>query len=360
MKQWYKEDIASYIVDIIVSQLLNRIPARTYLLLAILIFAASNSVIRKLTDLGAQNPIDGRNLISFCNVLFVGNLCALAVLFLVYRQQCTVQNFRSIPGKTWWGLIGISLLSGALAPALTFMALNLTAVNNVVLIGRIESHLILALSILILGDRVNLWVIAGAIVSFVGVALTIVLQAPTPDMMDMGGLTIGRGEFMAAGGAIALAISTIISKVTLKQIPLGLFSIIRTTLGTIIFCIVVLMLYSPTHFMDVFSPFLWQWMLVYGAIIVVGGQLCWFTGLKTAGAADVSLASSFSPIAGILTAYLILSETPTTAQYIGGSIILIGIVLNQIGVFRKQTQSAPQCPVSPAKEMDMEVGFKGI
>ena len=230
MKQWYKEDIASYIVDIIVSQLLNRIPARTYLLLAILIFAASNSVIRKLTDLGAQNPIDGRNLISFCNVLFVGNLCALAVLFLVYRQQCTVQNFRSIPGKTWWGLIGISLLSGALAPALTFMALNLTAVNNVVLIGRIESHLILALSILILGDRVNLWVIAGAIVSFVGVALTIVLQAPTPDMMDMGGLTIGRGEFMAAGGAIALAISTIISKVTLKQIPLGLFSIIRTTL----------------------------------------------------------------------------------------------------------------------------------
>lgn len=360
MKQWYKEDIASYIVDIIVSQLLNRIPARRYLLLAILIFAASNSVIRKLTDLGAQNPIDGRNLISFCNVLFVGNLCALAVLFLVYRQQCTIQNFRSIPGKTWWGLIGISLLSGALAPALTFIALNLTAVNNVVLIGRIESHLILALSILILGDRVNLWVIAGAIVSFVGVALTIVLQAPTADMMDMGGLTIGRGEFMAAGGAIALAISTIISKVTLKQIPLGLFSIIRTTLGTIIFCIVVLILYSPTHFIDVFSPFLWQWMLVYGAIIVVGGQLCWFTGLKTAGAADVSLASSFSPIAGILTAYLILSETPTTAQYIGGSIILIGIVLNQIGVFGKQTQSAPQCPVSPAKEMDMEAGFKGI
>jgi EamA-like transporter family. len=222
-----------------VSQLFNRIPGRTYLLLAILIFAASNSVIRKLTDLGAQNPIDGRNLISLCNVLFVGNLCALAVLFLVYRQQCTVQNFRSIPGKTWWALIGISLLSGALAPALTFIALDLTAVNNVVLIGRIEPPLILALSILILGDRVNLWVIAGAIISFVGVALTIVLQAPTTDMMGMGGLTIGRGEFMAAGGAIALAISTIISKVTLKQIPLGLFSIIRTTLGTVVFFIVV-------------------------------------------------------------------------------------------------------------------------
>lgn len=342
------------------TQFLNRISGRTYLLIAILIFAASNSVIRKLTELGAQNLIDGRNTISFCNVLFVGNLCALVVLSLVYRQHCTVQNLRAIPGKTWWGLIGISLLSGALAPALTFLALDLTAVNNVVLIGRIEPPLILAMSILILGDRVNLWVLAGAIVSFVGVGLTILLQEPTAARMPMGGLAIGSGEFMAAGGAIALAISTIISKVTLKQVPLGLFSIIRTALGTLVFLNVVLILYTPTHFIDVFSPFLWQWMIVYGAIIVVGGQLCWFNGLKTAGAADVSLASSFSPIAGIAAAYLILSESPTMAQYIGGSIILIGIILNQIGIFRKPDQPIPQPPVSPAKEMDMEVGFKGI
>ncbi|HIK30223.1 MAG TPA: DMT family transporter [Oscillatoriales cyanobacterium M59_W2019_021] len=342
------------------TQFLQRIPGRTYLLLAILIFAASNSVVRKLTELGAQNPIDGRNPISFCNVLFVGNLCALIVLFLVYRQQCTLDNLRSIPRKTWVGLTVISLLSGALAPSLVFMALDLTSVNNVVLIGRIEPPLILALSILLLGDRVNFWVIAGAIVSFVGVALTVLLQEPNPEMMDMAGLTIGRGELMAAAGAIALAISTIISKVALKQIPLGLFSIVRTTIGTIVFFIVVLILYTPVHFIDVFSPFLWQWMLVYGAVIVVGGQLCWFTGLKTAGAADVSLASSFSPIAGIVAAYLILSEAPTTAQYIGGSVILIGILLNQIGVFRKQSQPAPQPPVSPAKEMDIEVGFKGI
>jgi drug/metabolite transporter (DMT)-like permease len=239
------------------------------------------------------------------------------------------------------------------------MALDLTTVNNVILIGRIETPLILALSVLILGDRVNLWVVAGAIVSFVGVGLTILLPEPTAEMMHMGGLTIGRGEFMAAGGAITLSISTIISKVTLKQVPLGLFSTIRTAVGTVVFFIVVLILYTPTHFIDVFSPFLWQWMLAYGTIIVVGGQLCWFNGLKAAGAADVSLASSFSPIAGILAAYFILSEAPTMAQYIGGSVILLGIVLNQMGVFRSSATTA-QPTVSPAKEMDMEVGFKGV
>lgn len=342
------------------TQFLNRIPGRNYLFMAIVIFAASNSVIRKLTELGAQNPIDGRNPISFCNVLLVGNLCALLVFSVLYRRQCTVQNLRAIPGKTWWGLIGISFLSGAFAPALTFLALELTSVNSVVLIGRIEPPLILAMSILILGDRVNFWVLAGSLVSFIGVGLTIVLPEPTADMMPMGGIALGLGEFLAAGGAIAFAVSTILSKVTLKQIPLGLFSIIRTAVGTLIFSIVVLMLYTPTHFMDVLSPFLWQWTIVYSAVIVVGGQLCWFNGLKTAGAADVSLASSFSPIAGIVAAYLILSESPTRAQYIGGGIILIGIVLNQIGIFRQPDRPTPQPPVSPAKEIDLEVGFKGI
>lgn len=341
-------------------KVMNRIPGRAYLLLAIIIFAASNSVTRKLTELGAQNPIDGRNPISFCNVLFVGNLCALAILILIYRRQCTLQTFKAIPKQSWFSLILVSLLSSALAPALIFMALDLTAVNNVVLIGRIEPPLILALSILILKDRVNTWVIAGAIISFVGVALTVLLQEPSGEMMEMAGFMIGRGELMAACGAIALAISTIISKVTLKQIPLGVFSLIRTTIGTIAFFIVVIILYRPSHFMDVFSPFLWQWMSIYGAVIVVGGQLCWFAGLKTSGASDVSLASSFSPIAGILAAYLILSEAPTMAQYIGGGVILIGIVLNQIGVFRKMKKSAPQPSTNPVKEMEMEVGFKGV
>ncbi|MGJ3252049.1 MAG: EamA family transporter, partial [Elainellaceae cyanobacterium] len=63
-----------------ISGIFTRIPGRGYLLLAVLIFAAANSVTRKLTELGAQYLVEGRNPISFCNVLFVGNLCALIAL----------------------------------------------------------------------------------------------------------------------------------------------------------------------------------------------------------------------------------------------------------------------------------------
>ena len=74
---------------------------------------------------------------------------------------------------------------------------------------------------------------------------------------------------------------------------------------------------------------------------------------RTTSAGDVSLASSISPIAGIVFAFIILGEAPTIAHYIGGSIIVLGIIFNQLGAARLNK------PVD-FKEMDKEVGFKGV
>ena len=336
--------------------MLNKIPGRGYLLIAILIFAAANSVTRRLTELGAENLIDGRNPISFCNVLFVGNLCALLALIAIYGKEWNPSSLTKLKISDWLSLIAVAILSGALAPTMFFFALDLTAVNNVVLIGRIEPPITLALSVLILRARVNSWIVAGAVLAFIGVLLTILLQPADNSVMAMGGLDIGAGELMTAIGAIALAISSIISKVKLNSIPLGIFTIFRTAVGTLIFFSATVKLYSISHFMDVFAPIVWQWMLLYGIVIVVGGQLAWFKGLKSTDAADVSLASSISPIAGILAAFLILGEVPTVAQYIGGSVIIIGIIFSQIGTARQQNSAKGKA----IEQMDEQVGFKGI
>ena len=335
----------------------KKIPGRGYLLIAILIFAASNSVTRRLTELGADNLIDGRNPISFCNVLLVGNLCALLALIVIYGKEWNSSSLSRLSAVDWISLIAVALLSGALAPALFFFALERTAVNNVVLIGRIEPPITLALSVLILRARVNSQIVIGAILAFIGVILTIVLQPADSSTITMGGsFSIGQAELMTAIGAISLAIASIISKIKLNSIPLGIFTIFRTAVGTLIFFSLTLKLFGIGHFMDVFAPIVWQWMLLYGAVIVVGGQLAWFKGLKSTNAADVSLANSISPIAGIVFAFLVLGEVPTIAHYIGGSVIIIGIIFNQIGAARQNDSTKTEI----IEEMDKQVGFKGI
>lgn len=341
----------------------KKIPGQIYLWLAILIFGASSAVTRKLTEIGAQNFVGDRNPISLCNVLFVGNLCALMVLIAIYGRQWNKATLKQLSSKDWWSLTAVAILSGALAPGLIFQALALTHVNNVVLVGRLEPPLALALSVWLLKERVNLWQIVGAIAAFIGVTLTIVLQPPGENMMNVGGFSLGIGEVLAATGAIALAISTMISKKRLSQVPLGIYSIFRTALGTVIFFFVALILYGSDHFMDVLSPFLWQWMFIYGVVIVVVGQSFWIKGLRTSTVSAASLIGSFTPIAGIVAAYLILGEVPTSAQYIGGSLILVGIFLSQVGIQQQTSRKAlsHRASSTPARhQIETGMGFKGI
>lgn len=331
---------------------------KVYLLSAIAIFGAANAVTRKLTELGEQNLVDGRNPISFCNVLFVGNLCALLFLSLIYYRQWRIPIIKQITAKNWLIMAVVAILGAVVVPTLVFTALDLTNVNNVILLGQIDTPLVLALSVWLLSERINRWVVAGAVVSFIGVALTVILQPPPSDAVSMAmGIEIGRGELYVLIAAVFKAVANLISKMSLQQIPLGIFSGFRMLVGTIVFFVATIVLYGAEHFMDVTAPFLWQWMLLYSAVIVVGGQLLWFSGLKRSNASEVSFATAFNPLAGILAAYLLLEEVPTVAQYIGGAVILCGIALNQIGVRRSSKMAVRK---KADAEMDEAIAFKGI
>jgi drug/metabolite transporter (DMT)-like permease len=95
-------------------------------------------------------------------------------------------------------------------------------------------------------------------------------------MMAPASFGMGQGEVLVGISAILLAIANLLTKIYLKTVPLGIFSVMRTRIGTIVFFILAQILYVPHHFMDIFSPFLWGWVMIYSLIIVVIGQLCWF------------------------------------------------------------------------------------
>jgi drug/metabolite transporter (DMT)-like permease len=258
-------------------------------------------------------------------------------------------------------LVIVAILSGAIAPALIFQALALTSANTVILVGRLEPPLTLALSIWLLHETVNGWQIGGAIAALTGVALAIGLQPMTGTFIPM--LELSLGEWLVIGSTIVLAVSTVIGKKRLARVPLGIYSTMRTALGTVIFFSVASVLYGSDHFMDAFSPFLWQWMLIYGAIIVALGQAFWIKGSRASSVSEASVMASFTPLVGIVAAYLVLGEIPTTAQYVGSSLILVGMGLNQVGL-RTRARLAPAPPETPStasgQAISSVMGFRGM
>ncbi len=101
-------------------------------------------------------------------------------------------------------------------------------------------------------------------------------------------------------------------------------------------------------------------MLAYGTLIVVVGESAWLTGIKKSSVAYVSLVGAFNPIAAALIAYLLLGEAPTSAQYIGGIVILCGIVLSQIGNWRQPSPPNAATKRTHPQAMETGVGFKGV
>jgi drug/metabolite transporter (DMT)-like permease len=266
---------------------------------------------------------------------------------------------KSLTRKDWISLTVNSIFTGAIAPALMFTAIGNTNIANVVLIGRIEPILTLVLSVWLLGLRLDGWTIAGALASFSGVVVTILLGG-AGKMMTMAGFQIGTGEIFVAIAAVITSISSVNNKLQLQSIPLGIFTIYRNLLGTAIFFVIANILYGKQHFADAFSPLLWQWMLLYALAIVVIARLSWLLGLKRATPTELNLATSINPILTIFMAYLILRQVPTLAQYYGLSLLILGVILNFIGILHQEKMKRKPPKLTDIEKMDTPIGFRGV
>jgi len=324
--------------------------------LAVVIFAAGNSIVSLLAEIGMENRVQGRNVITYCNLLFVGSLMSIVPMGLMFWRDWTLENLRSLARKHWVILTLSAFLSSALTPGLFFYALEQTTVTNVVLVGRIEPPLFLIAAWLFLREEFEPWAFAAGLVALCGAVLMLWLNGN-------GGFDIGRGEIGALLATLSYIASTLVARTGLRGIPLGIYAIYRTVVGTVFYFFLAIYLFGPMHFQDVFHPLVWEWVWIYALIVVIGGQFAWAMALKHARSGDVSLATSFTPLAGILIAMVLLGEDPGPGLIPGGAIILAAIGLGQYGRIRSRRMRTREEARKPARvralEHEGEVNFKG-
>jgi len=322
---------------------------------AVMIFAAGNSIVSLLAEIGANNQVMGRNVITYCNLLFVGSLMSIVPMGFMFWRDWTPANLRRLTRKHWLILTLSAFLSSALTPGLFFYALEQTTVTNVVLMGRIEPPLFLLAAWLILREEFDPWAFFAGLVALCGAVLMLWLNGG-------GGVEIGAGEIGALLATLSYIASTLVARTGLRGISMGIFAIYRTVLGTVFYFFLAIYLFGADHFRDVFHPLVWEYVWIYALIVVIGGQFAWALALKHARSGDVSLATSFTPLAGILIAMVLLDEDPGPGLIPGGAIILLAIGIGQAARWRRRHRedvAARQLANERALEHEGEVNFKG-
>ncbi|KTD50925.1 DMT family transporter [Legionella quateirensis] len=327
-----------------------------FISLSAVISSAATPVTAKLIQIGNEHLINGHNPISFCNLLFVGNLIALITLYLLYFKENRTFKMKSISRRNWIWITLSAFSSGVLTPTLYFLGIMNTDVVNVVIISTFQIPLTLFFGWLFLNEKPLPKVLIGSVFTLLGLITIAVLQKwgftseATPRVLASANQSEGAlnsfmkshaysGEICVFLAVFSSTFSGLIGLHTSKIIPLGMLNLFRMGLGVVFFFYIALAMFGWGHFDDIFSEFLWGWMLIYGGIIVAFNTYFKFLGLKYAKIDEISISSTLIPIFSLYFSYQIMNNLPNKSQLIGTILIIIGLFIGLIGKLESTNKS---------------------
>ena len=278
-----------------------------YPLLAIFIWAG-NTVINKLA-VGAIYPTE----ISFYRWLLAG------LLFTPFLLKPVIANWPVIRpnlGKIFiLGLLGMVIYQ-----SLAYFAAALTSATNMGIILSLMPLMVLAMSIISLGQRLTAGALVGAVLSFAGVL--VVVSNGSVEVLLAHGLNLGDAMMLIATLAYAIY-STLLKKWQLRLPPLQMLY-----LQVLVAIVVLFPLYlvSPKV-----GPNLHNIGLVLYACVLASmlAPLAWMKAVAVLGPSRTSLFFNLLPLITALIAAGVLNEQLHAYHVIGGALTLGGVILSE-------------------------------
>ena len=306
---------------------LNRSNPKLLLVISRLLAAARPAILAFLITQGSRLSGGDRIPISFCNVLFVGNLCSAIAVCFCFDFKTIIRDLKKSENKILVGLF-INGCLAALLSALIFLGLKYTSVTNAVLLGRFGPVLYAVVGSIILGNKITKFEIAGFSLIILGIG-TIVLKESN--------FQLNQGDLLILLSSLVYTCIALIARIILAQkssLPVVVFT--RNFVSAIVFFIIAIILFGFSHFGDTFSGSLWIIMSIYGLIVIVLAQLLWYSALKRLDSKTVGSIGSLSPIFGIAYAYFLNGESPSKVQLSSLIVILLGLLISNIGKKKPQ------------------------
>ena len=278
-----------------------------YPLLAIFIWAG-NTVINKLA-VGAIVPSE----IGFYRWLLAG------LLFTPFMLKPVIANW-SVIRPNLGKIFVLGVLGMAIYQSLAYYAAARTSATNMGIILSLMPLMVLAMSIISLGQRLTAGALVGAILSFVGV-LVVVSSGSFSALLDHG---LNLGDAMMLIATLAYAIySTLLKKWQLRLPPLQMLYM------QILVAIVVLLplyLMSPKTGLTVHNIGLVLYACILASMLA---PLAWMKAVTVLGPSRTTLFFNLLPLITALIAAVVLKEQLHAYHLIGGALTLAGVILSE-------------------------------
>ncbi|MEN1679573.1 MAG: DMT family transporter [Planctomycetota bacterium] len=289
------------------------------LLTAVALFGLGTPVLKWLVAHGGHLGSVQQDAISYCNVLFVGNLCSALLVALYFRPAKVAPQTLELIKTRPLPLLLNTLFANVLAPTLVIYALEETTATTVVLLLQADVMFHALIGRVTRGKSISSRALAGF--GLIGAGVVVLSLYASGGMFCWGSIYTLLAAFCRAVGA-----ST--AKQTLAdQRLLPAFLILRNLLGAVVFYALAMQMFGPGHFADAFLPGLWELMVVYAAVVIVAGQFSWYHAITRLPSEVVCAMWTLTPVFGLIFAFLLLGERPTPVQWVSVVLILAGLAV---------------------------------
>jgi drug/metabolite transporter (DMT)-like permease len=246
----------------------------------------------------------------------------LIVLFLSQKGRYA----RATAFKKNWKVLVLTGLTGPfLSQVLQYIGLNMTTAAEALLLLNTSPIFAVVLAYAFISEPITLDKIGGLLLATLGVSLIVIGGTP----VDTGfGFIRLLGDGIIVVSTFLFAVNGIAGKVAVRSVD----SISVTTFSTIIAvpCIWICAFVSEDVTV-VFRLSLNAWLIIVwvGVVNSVIAFILYYESMKYIEASRVQIALNLISVWGVLMSVLVLGETTSVIQIIGGALTIIGVIVAQ-------------------------------
>jgi drug/metabolite transporter (DMT)-like permease len=288
-----------------------------YLALVVTTFAwASSLIFAKIVFTEDVGPI-----------VFVALRYTIACPFLLiatlqYKRRKTTESIRK-----HWRILAIAGLSGPfISQVMQYIGLDLTSASDALLLINLTPIFAVVLAAVILDEAITVEKVAGLILATLGATLIVMNTAPDYAAFDLFRVL---GDIIVIASTFFFAINGIAGKIAVKSVDAVSTTFYSTLIAVPFIWISALLLEDVTV---LFRMSLMAWIIVLWVAIVntVLAFILYYESMKYIEASRVQITLNLIGVWGVLMSVIVLQETVTFLQIVGGLLTMVGVVIAQM------------------------------
>jgi drug/metabolite transporter (DMT)-like permease len=245
-----------------------------------------------------------------------GRFAIASLVYLLILRGAPAEQRR--PGGQWRILLLMGLTGVFGFSVLLYLGLRYTTAANGALITGISPILIGVAAAIFLGERFTVRHTVGGVISLAGVAILVSNGSP----MALLGASFNLGDLLILIAYVLWALYTVMGRMSTRKRSALSTTAISTWMGLPPLLVGAFLEWrvAPPHL----TPFVVGAILYIGLFAAAVAMLAWHEAIRRGRPAEVSAMYNLLPVYGALMGVLIVGESLSKGQLLGGALVLIG------------------------------------